>query len=158
MIFFIFAGYKNHTLYAEAETRFFSTTNSNGSNLMDDDLYIHLEEAKIFLTIDGIKKYFKVNTTIELVQTTTDINEASIFTLNTTPEDHKVGNFFIQYTTSDQENTSLESFTTYDLIMKLTDRTIGPYHLALCKHGDSCNGIYFDLLGHGSSLPRFDPQ
>lgn len=130
-------GYQSITLYAEADTRLFQVNNS-------DVNYLFIEEAKIlFNSNNGGKTYFKMDDETGVVRLTNDSNQASFFTLITTPELHMMGQFQIAY---NMDNTTLET----SLIVIRVQQN--PFQLAMT---DS-NYYFLETRGMSTTLPELE--
>lgn len=150
--YYCLIGYKVKTLYAEMETVIFSKNDSNNS------LLVNLDRVRIFWEGDENRKYFQFDEITEVVKTTSNSWEASIFSLITTTELHADGQFKIQYTTANiTADSSLESYTPYEIVMQLSIAPgvtqHGPYQLGVVKGGANQTGLFFEVQGISSSLP-----
>ena len=90
------------------------------------------------------------------MKTTTIGSEASIFSIATTPELHRNGQFKIYYTTPEvSEDSHLESNTSYEIIMQISlgpDVTQhGPYELGIIKRAADQTGLVFEVRSSSSS-------
>lgn len=118
-----------------------------------------MEEVKVFLNINHSKHYFSIEETTGVVQVTTNKNEATFFTLKTTPDLHKSGQFQLVHAAGDLEesrnhNNQIEN----ELVMKLD---FGSRHLTqygpfkLIRNSKDCNDVlHFEIRGRSTSLPH----
>ena len=100
----------------------------------NNSLFLNLDHVRIFWDGNVTRKYFRFDEDREVMKTTINNNEASIFSLTTTPELHSNGQFKILYTTSKvSQGPLLKSNTTYEMVMQLNDGPTvtqhGPYQL-----------------------------
>lgn len=148
---FITIGYGSATLYAEAETRLFLANDSNSSD------YLYMEEVRVFINKNNSKLYFKLEEATTVIEMTTNKSEAAFFTLKTTAEHHKLGQFQLVYAAGNvsESRTPMQD----ELIMKLDyERPItqyGPYQLQ--PYSEECrNVLYFEVQGKSTTaLPDF---
>lgn len=123
--FFFILGYAATTLYAEAETRLFLSNDSDSSD------YLYMEEVRVFLNSNSSKLYFKIDETSKAVEITSNVTEATFFTLKTTPDLHKSGYFQLVHAAGNESTTPTSSIQDGQLILKLdTERPVtrsGPH-------------------------------
>lgn len=150
----VIVGYEMSTLYAEAETKTFHANESDPSVT-----YMYLEEVKIFLKdSNNTKKYFKLNATSTAIHVTRNKDEASLFTLATTPELHRTGEFQIVFSPSpsSEDVTATAENLIYNALVMEQDTTKenlsqhGPYRLV----SHSVNNP-FEIHGVSTTLPEF---
>ena len=151
---YIFAtGYESATLYAEAESRLFLANSSDSSN------YLYINEVKVFLNINDSRQYFKFEETARAIRVTTNKSEATFFTLKTTPELHRLGQFqLLHASNSDTDGSGFENQTFNELVMK---RDLDSDHLTedgpfkLIPNSEQCRTvIHFEIHGKSTTLPE----
>ena len=138
------------------QTDIHSPKNTNNS------LNIVMDHVKIFWDGANERNYFRLDEELEMLKTTTSSSEASMFSLVTTPELHADGQFRIEYTTTNvTEASSLETNTTYDIVLQLNSgpgvSQYGPYHLGLHERTSDHTRLSFELRGSSSTLPELKP-
>lgn len=136
-----FTGYESSMLFAEADTRLFQT-NETSTN------YLFIEEVKIFLNNNnGSKTYLRMDNDTGVVQLSNASNEASLFTLVTTPELHMTGQFLLAHK---MENVTLEAST---LVMRfdISSSQNGPFQLV--TKTEQPNFYYLEVRGRSTTLP-----
>lgn len=120
---------------------------------------MYLEKVIIFLKDDNnTKNYFKLDAISGAIQVTGNRHEASLFTLTTTPELHRTGQFQIVFSPSvAAENATAESLTHDALVMEddITKEHLsqyGPYRLV---SKTEFNPFAFEIHGVSTTLPEF---
>lgn len=110
-----------------------------------------MKEVKVFLNINNTKHYFNVKETTGVIQITTNKNEATFFTLRTTPDLHKSGQF--QLVDGRDEN-QIEDELVMKLDLSSTHLTqYGPFKLT--RNSEDCNNmLHFEIRGRSISLPN----
>lgn len=155
----MYIGYAATTLYAEAETRLFVANNSESSDYESSD-YLYMEEVRVFLknNNNNSKVYFKLEESASVIEMTTNKSEAAFFTLKTTPDLHRLGQFQLVYATSNVSQTRTPANPMQDeIIIKLDSegpRTqYGPYKLL--SYTEQCrNIVHFKIRGKSTTLPE----
>lgn len=108
---------------------------------MEADVHLYLKEARIFFITNSTKTYLHLNESRLIIQGTTDGNNASLFTLITTQENHQLGRFEIGEVTTEGVN---------NLIMKRSITTVtnqdGPYQLST-----NTQGFFFNTYGNSNT-------
>ena len=137
-------------MYAELETNIFTSYNSNNS------LQLKLDRVRIFWDGKVTRNYFRLADDMKVMKTTTISSEASIFSIATTPELHRNGQFKIYYTTAEvSEDSHLERNTSYEIIIQTSlDPDVtqhGPYELGIIKGAADQTGLVFEVRGSSSS-------
>ena len=136
------------TLYAEAESKLFENSSST----------LYIDQVKIFLNSYNSKLYFKFGEMTGMVETTENEDEAALFTIQTTPELHELGQFKLSISNENDANGTDD--VTSQLIMKLdlTKEELtenGPF--ALHSSSEECsNMLYFEVYGKSTTLPELE--
>ena len=136
-------GYESTILYAEAATRFFQANDS-------DENYLIIEEVKIFFNANnGTRNYFTLEEDTQTVKLTHDSNNASFFTLLTTPNLHTEGQFQIAY----KDSTTLDIsklVMTFDFSSPHFSQD-GPYKLVTEDYSTSFYDL--EIRGKNTDVP-----
>lgn len=111
---------------------------------------------------DGMKKYFKLNNITRVIGVTNDSNEASLFTLRTTPELHMLGQFQIAYTSGSNLDNTTQEIATEDILLLKFDITSpsltqeGPYLLVASEDEEVNSFFHFEVRGKSTRLPGLE--
>ena len=114
-----------------------------------------MEEVRVFLRVNNTQQYFKLEETTGVVEITANRKDAAIFTLKTTPELHKMGQFQLMHTSNG--SASVDNEQQSELVMKLDLNSEyltqdGPFKLHASSTG--CNDVLqFEIRGRSTELP-----
>lgn len=119
-----------------------------------------MEEVRVFLNNNNSKAYFKLEEETGVVEMTTNESEAAFFTLKTTPDLHRLGQFQLVYAVSNvSESKALENPMQDEVIIKLDIDSEGPISqygpYKLLTYSEECRNIqHFKIRGKSTTLPE----
>lgn len=116
-----------------------------------------ITEVRVFLNSNSSKLYFKIDETSKAVEITSNVTEATFFTLKTTPDLHKSGYFQLVHAAGNESTTPTSSIQDGQLILKLdTERPVtrsGPYKVV--PYSEECrNSVHLEIQGMSTTLPE----
>lgn len=111
-----------------------------------------MEEVRVFLKVNNTEQYFKLEEMTSVLEITAKREDATIFTLKTTPELHKMGQFQLMHTFNSSASADNEQQS--EVVMKLDLHSEhlgpdGPFKL----HASSADVLQFEIRGRSTELP-----